>query len=301
MNRKRALTKAFTLIELLVVIAIIAILAAILFPVFAQAKMAAKKTKEISNMKQIGTAAFLYLADHDDTNPQGNDYAEWLWPFLYAPYTKSTPKDWTTGGKDTIFWSPSEAPRPQYLAGFARVNQVEALGLQNDFHLQKVQAPDGLQAYAFWSTTSINESATQEWPAMSQYAEPAETIFFTQAQDTEVEQDEVLEILGRHRTCPGKDGKKSAYEEWAPKGGYQEGTTWLWIDGHVTYRKLTPGSTAEGSSYDPNDPETQRWCARELWKWPLGGGSGGTNNCREWSAPADEMPPGAVFGCQPKS
>ncbi len=57
---------AFTLIELLVVIAIIAILAAILFPVFAQAKTAAKKTQSLSNLKQIGTAAQIYLADFDD-------------------------------------------------------------------------------------------------------------------------------------------------------------------------------------------------------------------------------------------
>jgi prepilin-type N-terminal cleavage/methylation domain-containing protein len=59
--------KAFTLIELLVVIAIIAILAAILFPVFAQAKLAAKKTADLSNLKQIGTGTFLYLSDYDDT------------------------------------------------------------------------------------------------------------------------------------------------------------------------------------------------------------------------------------------
>ena len=61
--------KAFTLIELLVVIAIIAILAAILFPVFAQAKNAAKKTQSISNLKQIGTSTLLYSADYDDTYP----------------------------------------------------------------------------------------------------------------------------------------------------------------------------------------------------------------------------------------
>jgi prepilin-type N-terminal cleavage/methylation domain-containing protein len=63
--------KAFTLIELLVVIAIIAILAAILFPVFAQAKLAAKKTSGISNIKQMGTAMNIYLADADDLFPMG--------------------------------------------------------------------------------------------------------------------------------------------------------------------------------------------------------------------------------------
>lgn len=61
--------KAFTLIELLVVIAIIAILAAILFPVFAQAKLAAKKTQGVSNTKQTGTAFNIYLADYDDKFP----------------------------------------------------------------------------------------------------------------------------------------------------------------------------------------------------------------------------------------
>ena len=67
--------KAFTLIELLVVIAIIAILAAILFPVFAQAKAAAKKTVSVSNQKQIGLGIMMYTADHDDVYPR-NDGCE---------------------------------------------------------------------------------------------------------------------------------------------------------------------------------------------------------------------------------
>ena len=58
--------RAFTLIELLVVIAIIAILAAILFPVFAQAKLAAKKTGSLSNIKQIAIGELLYQVDYDD-------------------------------------------------------------------------------------------------------------------------------------------------------------------------------------------------------------------------------------------
>jgi prepilin-type N-terminal cleavage/methylation domain-containing protein/prepilin-type processing-associated H-X9-DG protein len=58
---------AFTLIELLVVIAIIAILAAILFPVFAQAKAAAKNTQDLSNVKQIALVSQIYSNDNEDT------------------------------------------------------------------------------------------------------------------------------------------------------------------------------------------------------------------------------------------
>ncbi|MEQ1821665.1 MAG: prepilin-type N-terminal cleavage/methylation domain-containing protein [Fimbriimonadaceae bacterium] len=66
---KKSTSSAFTLIELLVVIAIIAILAAILFPVFAQAKEAAKKTACLSNARQIGMAVKMYLGDNDDVMP----------------------------------------------------------------------------------------------------------------------------------------------------------------------------------------------------------------------------------------
>ena len=60
---------AFTLIELLVVIAIIAILAAILFPVFAQARDKARQTSCLSNIKQIGLGLMMYVQDSDETYP----------------------------------------------------------------------------------------------------------------------------------------------------------------------------------------------------------------------------------------
>lgn len=87
--------RAFTLIELLVVIAIIAILAAILFPVFAQAKEAAKRTNSLSQSKQIGTGSHMYFADYDDmvprwayaapSDPAGSIY----WTTAVQPYIKS--------------------------------------------------------------------------------------------------------------------------------------------------------------------------------------------------------------------
>jgi len=87
-NKKQG---AFTLIELLVVIAIIAILAAILFPVFAQAKASAKKIASISNMKQVLSAVNLYVIDSDDT-------------YMKRGTMNGNGQSWTTGSCSADTW-----------------------------------------------------------------------------------------------------------------------------------------------------------------------------------------------------
>jgi prepilin-type N-terminal cleavage/methylation domain-containing protein/prepilin-type processing-associated H-X9-DG protein len=128
-------SKAFTLIELLVVIAIIAILAAILFPVFAQAKLAAKGAASLSNAKQLGLAVIAYTGDYDDMStpvivwgdpsfPVSSGGVPWApWSYLILPYMKNgdviqdpltTPKTPRAGWSDLLNYSYG----PQY--GYAQ-------------------------------------------------------------------------------------------------------------------------------------------------------------------------------------
>jgi prepilin-type N-terminal cleavage/methylation domain-containing protein/prepilin-type processing-associated H-X9-DG protein len=105
----RATANGFTLIELLVVIAIIAILAAILFPVFAQARERARATACLSNVKQVGLALQLYTQDYDETLPIHTDSQYFMRPTsppnyarLIQPYVKNK----------AIYECPSTSPRP---------------------------------------------------------------------------------------------------------------------------------------------------------------------------------------------
>lgn len=112
MDSKKA---GFTLIELLVVIAIISILAAILFPVFAQAREKARRTACTSNLKQIGLAFLQYEQDYDEVFPlvcesPTGPTPQNSWTFTMQPYIKSTailrcPDD------DSTDWNSAIAPR----------------------------------------------------------------------------------------------------------------------------------------------------------------------------------------------
>jgi prepilin-type N-terminal cleavage/methylation domain-containing protein len=116
--------KAFTLIELLVVIAIIAILAAILFPVFAQAKNASKKTQSLSNSKNQITAVLMYMGDFEDVMPFSEagcdrDESQVQWYATVYPYMKSGRNylnvngELRAWGNDGIFLDPAHPDKAQ--------------------------------------------------------------------------------------------------------------------------------------------------------------------------------------------
>src|SRR5579862_9418927 len=91
---KQCRQKGFTLIELLVVIAIIAILAAILFPVFAQAREKARAISCASNEKQMALGVLQYVQDYDETWPIGDSWGggfnyDKSWVGLIQPYIKN--------------------------------------------------------------------------------------------------------------------------------------------------------------------------------------------------------------------
>lgn len=123
--------KAFTLIELLVVIAIIAILAAILFPVFAQAKRAAKDTTALNNAKQLALGGTMYAADNDDaTVPDSQPvwpYASWS--LLIWPYTKNADIIWDPARQKPV----SKTPIPPDPSTWTRA--FDSIGWSNLAHL----------------------------------------------------------------------------------------------------------------------------------------------------------------------
>jgi prepilin-type N-terminal cleavage/methylation domain-containing protein/prepilin-type processing-associated H-X9-DG protein len=133
----RKASRGFTLIELLVVIAIIAILAAILFPVFAQARAKARAITCISNLKQVGMGAMMYSQDYDEIIlPERMSYADsevgtyqgtvrdWAryWPYIVQPYTKNFKitacPDYPT--PDALFWASN--PEGTRIGGTMAIN-----------------------------------------------------------------------------------------------------------------------------------------------------------------------------------
>jgi len=162
---------AFTLIELLVVIAIIAILAAILFPVFAMAKQAAKKTLCTSNAKQMALAANMYAADYDDTV-----FSQYNWngdkgefQFLLQPYMKNR----------QILLDPS---RTRVGCDTAYDSTGRCIGFAPNFGIYSYRNGNGLFHQEEWNA----DTNSYRWRGrgMTEFANPASMILIGLTNDT---------------------------------------------------------------------------------------------------------------------
>lgn len=164
---RHSLRRGFTLIELLVVIAIISILAAILFPVFAQAKGAAKKIVAISNLKQLGYALQLYLADNDDTlfttrdSPWGgfgtdpnevSDVKSILMPYVKSDEVWYTSADKLSKKGASSFAINAYLEYPWNMSNFGRPSEAVYMMDRTDIAPPNNAEPE--EHYAWWAFTN---------------------------------------------------------------------------------------------------------------------------------------------------
>lgn len=252
MNRAR---QAFTLIELLVVIAIIAILASILFPVFARAKNAAKGAVCLSNTRQLGLAARMYLGDSDDV---------WFPTIAYWPLDGFAPQkvwigfdnnngDCFTGYCGTPTQPATHPIRPGYIDPYLKNEGVKRCpNMPQTWQL--AVAMDGFNPLLYSDYYNTNQAAQG-----NEYGPGMKTVTFTNgiydatgANDSEVQEPSSSLLYWEHQSfaalcnflqppdwfsSPPPDQYLQAHFDFL----HTNGTNTAWIDGHAkryTYGQL---------------------------------------------------------------
>ena len=264
----RGTVKAFTLIELLVVIAIIAILAAILFPVFAQAKAAAKKASSLSNQKQIGLGAQMYAGDYDDILPETGwdgpcqrpveshdltsaSVSDAYWSGVYAfllgeqPYIKNLDIVADAADAEKGVWGKE--------GSVCYEAQLVAFGIKGAYVGMAPVA--GAMAKAFPSSYAGNYflsraydvprgSTTNKGRSMTEIVNPANVMFSTDAGSARLASGGTF---SGWYIAPGY-GNAVTNGRWARGARHTGGRNWSFTDGHAKFATdpafLTPAGTA---------------------------------------------------------
>jgi prepilin-type N-terminal cleavage/methylation domain-containing protein/prepilin-type processing-associated H-X9-DG protein len=207
---KRDKRAGFTLIELLVVIAIIAILAAILFPVFAQARDKARGTTCLSNLKQLGLATIMYANDYEGAYPLAwyGDTPAFGFDVVLMPYVKNL----------QVFDCPSNTTTPRWWAGYKRVANIDPPGIPGDYTMNgdlTARTVGGQRA-------GLTESSVQR---------PADTILMSEIWDT----------LAAQKRGPEHEiftATKSDVCQRIPFNIHQGGSNYNFVDGHAKFMRV---------------------------------------------------------------
>ena len=235
--------RAFTLIELLVVIAIIAILAAILFPVFAQAKESAKGISCLSNMKQTGLAYAMYVTDADEVTPLQNSPSSvdangnvtgGYWFRLIQPYVKSWPL-FLCPDRSLTSTSTSVAKYPKELGG----------------RLMGVGYNDGWISDSGYGLTIQNADGSRPGKSVSVITAPSDCVAFGDTYDTpgySVAMDNIFS---------GKDGPTSTKTI-----RHRASLNYAFVDGHAKTIKMKAGNySGFGLTARPaSEVDALKWC-----------------------------------------
>jgi prepilin-type N-terminal cleavage/methylation domain-containing protein/prepilin-type processing-associated H-X9-DG protein len=257
--------RAFTLIELLVVIAIIAILAAILFPVFAQAKAAAKNTQDLSNLKQLALVSQLYSSDADDvfvpcgasdnwnsgnqtpmTTPVPPAPNEWRgWGLQLSRYAKN---------KD-IFRSPMLDRKGTFSGACASSSGME---MTNTYSMNYLLSGDGSYGTSYGPPTPVSRTAM---------AGPAGTVEFLLSNS--------LPPYGRTWGCIYTTLEASDFiNKIRFRANHNEGGNLAFTDGHSKFFRAPEADAANnGPSGKPGSGTGPRctiytWKSRGIWTLP---------------------------------
>jgi prepilin-type N-terminal cleavage/methylation domain-containing protein/prepilin-type processing-associated H-X9-DG protein len=221
MKRRKLL--AFTLIELLVVIAIIAILAAILFPVFAQARESARKSTCLSNLKQIGLGMIMYAQDYDETSVP--------WLLRHGPTTTGNQFDPATGVSNS--WD-------RLIMPYVKNNGI--LGCPSDSGSDRRPNPGmGVVIRSYTYPGSIGGGWCPQGPPRAQAAihKPAQTLMLIERDNCGWQQKAFSTADSQWEWCAVSDNASEM--AWR----HHEQSNVLYADGHAKNIRWVKGATGQ--------------------------------------------------------
>jgi prepilin-type N-terminal cleavage/methylation domain-containing protein/prepilin-type processing-associated H-X9-DG protein len=260
-SRRHTGPRGFTLIELLVVIAIIAILAAILFPVFAQAREKARQSSCSSNMRQVCLAMNMYAQDYDEVFPPGRYYggggSAWAWDNYIEPYAQKAGSTLYGTGNNPYLLCPSDT--------------VERTNTTRNKRSYAITMSAFTTADEAWKAETCvgptgNQICITEGRPLSEFRVPAGTLILVEAP---LNNNWIGTNTGYRVGSP--DGQTNV----APnKPSHSGGWNYGFADGHVKWHRPeqtigTPGKTYPSSFVNANGFNCLGTSARPCGMWTL--------------------------------